>query len=133
MDARLRELVRQRAGDRCEYCRLRQQHDRFRTFHVEHIVARQHRGSDDLENLAWACYQCNAHKGTNLATFDPDTNEVVRLLHRRRDQWVEHFALEGLRVVGRTAIGRTTAWLSQMNSEERVGLRSVLLELGELD
>jgi hypothetical protein len=57
MDARLRELVRQRAGDRCENCRLRQQHDRFHAFHVEHMVARQHRGSDDLENLACACYQ----------------------------------------------------------------------------
>ena len=87
MDARLRELVRQRAGDRCEYCRLRQQHDRFHTFHVEHIVARQHRGSDGLENLAWACHQCNAHKGTNLATFDPDTNEVVRLFHPRLQQF----------------------------------------------
>ena len=31
----------------------------------------------------------NAHKGTNLATFDPDTNEVVRLFHPRRDQWAD--------------------------------------------
>lgn len=133
MDAKLRERVRQRAGGRCEYCRLRQQHDCFHTFHVEHIIARQHRGGDDLENLAWACHQCNSHKGTNLATFDPDTNEVVRLFHPRRDPWTEHFTLAGLRVVGRTAIGRTTAWLFQMNSEQRVELRSVLLELGELD
>ena len=133
MDAKLRQSVRQRAGERCEYCRLRQEHDHFHTFHVEHIVARQHRGTDVPENLALACHQCNAHKGTNLSSFDPDTNEVVRLFHPRRDLWAEHFALDGLRVAGRTAIGRTTAWLLQMNSEERVGLRSVLLELGELD
>ena len=133
MDAQLRELVRQRAADRCEYCHLRQEHDRFHTIHVEHIVARQHRGSDDWENLAWACYQCNLHKGTNLASYDPDTNEVVRLFHPRRDQWAEHFALEGPRLAGRTAIGRTTAWLLQMNSAERIELRSVLMDLGELD
>jgi hypothetical protein len=63
--------------------------------------------------------------------MDPDTNEVVRLFHPRRDQWEEHFALDGPLIVGRTAIGRTTAWLLQMNSAERVELRSVLLALGE--
>lgn len=47
----LREQVRQRAGNCCEYCRLRQQHDRFHPFHVEHIVARKHGGMDDLERL----------------------------------------------------------------------------------
>ena len=64
-------------------------------------------------------------------SFDPDTNEVVRLFHPRRDNWHEHFALEGPRILGLTAIGRTTAWLLQMNAEERVELRSVLLALGE--
>jgi hypothetical protein len=133
MDPQLRQSVRQRAGERCEYCRLRQEHDAFHRFHVEHIVPRQHRGTDALENLALACHQCNAHKGTNLSSFDPDTNEIVRLFHPRRDRWHEHFALDGPPIVGRTAIGRTTAWLLQMNAEERVELRCVLLELGELD
>ena len=83
--------------------------------------------------LALACHACNLHKGTNLASFDPDTNEVTRLFHPRRDRWEEHFAANGPRIAGRTVIGRTTAWLLQMNSEERVELRTVLLELGELD
>ena len=133
MDAALRERVRQRADDRCEYCRLRQAHDPYHSFHVEHVVARQHRGTDDLENLAWACHQRNLHKGTNLARVDPDMNEVTRLFHPRRDRWEEHFALEGPRIAGRTAVGRTTAWLLQMNAEERVELRTVVLELGELE
>jgi hypothetical protein len=133
MDAQLRDRVRQRAGDRCEYCRFRQQHDRFHTFHIEHIVARQHRGGDDLENLALACHACNLHKGTNLASFDPDTNEIVRLFHPRRERWQDHFVFEGPRIVGLTGIGRTTAWLLQMNSEERVDLRRLVIALGELD
>ena len=131
MDSKIRELARQRADDRCGYCRLRQTHEPYHTFHVEHVVARQHRGADDFSNLAWACHQCNLHKGTNLSGMDPDTNEVVRLFHPRRDQWEEHFALDGARIVGRTAIGRTTAWLLQMNSAERVEMRSVLLASGE--
>ena len=104
-----------------------------RLFQVEHVVARQHRGGDSLDNLAWACHHCNLHKGTHLASVDPDTNEVTRLFHPRRDRWEEHFERAGPRICGRTSIGRTTSWLLQINAEERVGLRAALLELGELD
>jgi hypothetical protein len=38
--------VRQRAGYRCEYCCLPQNAEPFFAYHVEHIVARQHRGRD---------------------------------------------------------------------------------------
>jgi len=41
-------------------------------------------------------------------------------------------ALDGPRIAGLTPIGRTTAWLLQMNSDERIELRRVLLQLGEL-
>lgn len=133
MQARLREQVRQRASNRCEYCRLRPEQDRFHPFHVEHIIARKHGGTDDLNNLALACHQCNLHKGTNLSGLDPDTNEMVRLFRPRQDRWPDHFARDGSRIAGLTAIGRTTAWLLQMNSEERLELRRVLSELGGLD
>ena len=133
MDPRLREQVRQRADNRCEYRRLRQDHDSYHPFHIEHIIARQHAGSHELENLAWSCHQCNLHKGTNLFGIDPDTNDMVRLFHPRRDQWRTHFILNGPYIAGLTAIGKTTSWLLQMNSEERVELRKVLMKLGELD
>jgi hypothetical protein len=126
-----RNEVRRRARERCEYCQLRQEHDRFHIFHIEHIVARQHRGGDGLDNLALACHQCNLHKGTNLASYDPDTAEVVRLFHPRRDRWEDHFVVSGPRILGLTAVGRTTAWLLQMNAEDRIALRTVLTELGE--
>ena len=29
------------------------------TFHVEHILAKQHEGDDDLNNLCWSCHRCN--------------------------------------------------------------------------
>jgi hypothetical protein len=62
---------------------------------------------------------------------DPDTNEITRLFHPRRDRWEGHFGSDGPRIVGRTPVGRTTAWLLQMNIEERVELRRVLIALGE--
>jgi hypothetical protein len=45
IDRALRDLVVQRAGQRCEYCRLPQAVMPV-TFHVEHIVARKHGGDD---------------------------------------------------------------------------------------
>jgi hypothetical protein len=100
---------------------------------VEHIIARQHGGTDDLANLAWSCHNGNLHKGTNLTSLDPDTGEMSRLFHPRRDRWHEHFVLAGNTIVGLTSLGRTTAWLLNMNSEERVELRRVLLMLEDLD
>ena len=129
----LRKQVRQRAGHRCEYCRLRQEHDDTHTFHVEHINPRKHGGADTLENLALACHQCNLHKGPNLTGRDPDTNEITRLFDPRRDRWAEHFKLDRSRIAGLTSVGRTTSWVLQMNSEDRVELRAILIELGEWD
>ena len=51
MDAQTRELVWRRAGQRCEYCRIHQDDEPFYRFHVEHVVAKQHAGSDDPDNL----------------------------------------------------------------------------------
>jgi hypothetical protein len=64
IDPTVRDFVRQRAGDRCEYCRLPQHADEAR-FHIEYIVARQHAPpyADDSENLALACHRCNLYKG----------------------------------------------------------------------
>jgi 5-methylcytosine-specific restriction endonuclease McrA len=55
MDERLRQFVRERAGHRCEYCRLSQEAEPFFAYHIEHIIARQHGGGDNSENLALAC------------------------------------------------------------------------------
>jgi 5-methylcytosine-specific restriction endonuclease McrA len=87
MDAATRELVRRRAGDCCEYCRLKQEDLPFAVFQVEHIVARKHGGDDDPANLALACERCNAHKGTNLSGIDSETGEINTLFHPRRQAW----------------------------------------------
>jgi 5-methylcytosine-specific restriction endonuclease McrA len=63
--AGLRESVRERAGGRCEYCRLPDAALSPEDFHVEHVVARKHGGDNGVENLAWACIFCNLYKGPN--------------------------------------------------------------------
>jgi 5-methylcytosine-specific restriction endonuclease McrA len=125
MDSDLRNLVRRRAEDRCEYCRGRQADEPFHSMHIEHIVARQHGGDDSPENLALACHHCNLHKGPNLTTIDPATGNLVLLFNPRKDVWEEHFAVREAIIVGLSQVGRATVHLLSMNSARRVELRSL--------
>src|SRR6476646_7183109 len=75
MDERTKARVRERAGNRCEYCKLHQEDSPLAALHVEHIIPRVHGGTDRLENLALACIDCNLHKGTNLTEMDPDSDQ----------------------------------------------------------
>jgi hypothetical protein len=131
MDATVRHFVRQRAEDRCEYCRLPQGAVDAR-FHIEHIIALQHNGTDDSSNLALACDRCNLYKGTNLASIDTETGALVPLFHPRQDVWHEHFAFRGPRIRGLTLKGRVTVQLLKMNAARRVQLRAELQAAGGL-
>jgi 5-methylcytosine-specific restriction endonuclease McrA len=123
MDVATRELVRRRAGDRCEYCgAIEGLRARIR-FHVEHIVARQHGGGDSADNLALACHLCNAHKGPNLSGIDPATGHVALLFHPRRERWADHFTRVGGEIVGRTETGRATVAVLDMNHPARTAAR----------
>lgn len=132
MDAQLRELVRTRAENRCEYCLLPQSAAPFLTFHVEHVEAKQHVVDDSSDNLALACPDCNRFKGPNLTTLDAVTREIVRLFHPRRDAWHEHFEYRGSILFGRTPVGLATIQLLQINSAERVKMRAELQRNGEM-
>jgi 5-methylcytosine-specific restriction endonuclease McrA len=58
---------------------------------IEHILPKNHGGTDELPNLALACARCNAQKGVRLdarQAGDPDLLRVVEaLLTKRRDRW----------------------------------------------
>ena len=128
MSLSLRQFVRDRAGGRCEYCRLPDFAAPAAAFHVEHVIARQHGGSDDGENRCWSCHRCNLHKGPNLSGLDPLTGKIVRLFDPRRQSWKRHFDWYGPVIVGRTQIGRATVAVLDMNEPQRIELRQVLIE-----
>ena len=129
MDATARELIRQRAGNRCEYCLLPEESDEW-PFHIEHIVAKQHGGSDNVDNLCLACSRCNLHKGRNIAGRDSDTGNLVGLFKPREHRWNDHFAFRGARIVGVTSIGRVSVRLLNMNDGRRLELRRDLIRRG---
>ena len=99
-------------------------------FEIEHIIPRQHGGTDALGNLAFACLHCNRYKGPNLAGLDRATSrtKLVRLFHPRRHRWDYHFAIIGPKLVGRTPIGRATVEVLRMNDPLFVTVREELIE-----
>ena len=124
ISAQIRDSVRERAQNTCEYCRLHQDDSPLAALHVEHIIPKIHGGGDTTDNLALACIDCNLHKGTNLTGIDPETNEITQLFHPRREAWEDHFEWQGIYLTGKTATGRTTIRLLNINSEDQVALRS---------
>jgi len=123
MTEAVRHFVRQRAGHRCEYCQLHQNDSPLAALHIEHIRPIKHGGTDALENLCLACIDCNLHKGANLTGIDPETDTITPLFNPRRDRWVEHFLWNGIRIVGVTAVGRTTVRVLDLNGDDRLDLR----------
>jgi hypothetical protein len=103
-----KQAVRARAGDCCEYCRLAQSSS-FARFHVDHIIALKHGGTDADDNLCLACPDCNAHKGENVPALDPLTRAATKLYHPRQQVWDDHFKIDADAMLsGLTPEGRAT-------------------------
>jgi len=126
-----RRIVKERAGYCCEYCRVAET-DRLSTFHIDHIVAQKHGGTDDTDNLCLACYKCNGYKGSNVAGLDPETDYATKLYHPRQQQWDDHFKInnDGT-LAGHTPEGRVTINILRINDPERVIPRQIALQIGE--
>lgn len=120
-----------RAGGRCEYCRLPDITAEW-PFQIDHIIARKHLGTDALGNLAYACVHCNLHKGTDFRGIDRvgRRKRVVALFDPRRHNWEYHFHWDGSVLVARTAIGRVTAQVLNLNANSLVDNRAALIDAG---
>jgi hypothetical protein len=112
--ARLRRLVVQRSGDRCEYCHLSQAGQEA-TFHIDHVRPVTLGGLTAADNLALACVSCSLRKGGKQTAIDPDTGHEVPIFNPRLDVWPEHFYWEGVRLIGLTSTGRATIQALDLN------------------
>lgn len=130
MDEALANAVRERAGQRCEYCLVPQSFYATVTFPLDHIIARQQGGPTVLGNLALSCLHDNAHKGPNISGIDPQTRKPTPLFNPRRHKWAKHFRWDGPYLVGQTAIGRTTIVVLAMNDPDAVRVRERLIQEG---
>ena len=127
ISTRIGRLVRTRALSRCEYCRIHIDDEPY-AFHVEHIIPRKHLGTSTLDNLAWSCHSCNLAKGTNIAGLID--GEIITLFNPRTQEWNRHFRWKGGKLVGRTKTGKVTVQVLNINYEQRVYLRTLLIKAG---
>ena len=125
ISASLRRRVHSRAGNRCEYCLLPQDAAFFR-HEPDHIIAEKHGGETTADNLALACFDCNRFKGSDIASLDPATGELVPLFNPRMEAWTDHFEVAEGQIVPLTLVGRVTERLLKLNLPERVEVRELL-------
>lgn len=124
--------VRLAAGNRCGFCQSPQYLVMGR-LEIEHLIPLAHGGTSDESNLWLACSICNGHKGEKIAAIDPETKQVVRFFNPRLDEWQTHFGWsdDGLRIIGKTPIGRATVVALHL-SDDPIALlvRSLWVEAG---
>lgn len=101
--------VREAARNRCGYC-LSPQRLVMARLEIEHLIPVANGGSNDEANLWLSCPLCNGHKSDRTSALDSETGEAVPLFNPRTQRWPEHFqwSADGLRIIGRTPIGRAT-------------------------
>lgn len=126
-----RKQVWTRAEGKCEYCQLPQELT-ILPHEVDHIRAKKHRGPTTLLNTCLACAYCNSAKGSNVAGYDPETDQLVPLYNPRLDIWDDHFTWEGPILHGKTAVARATVAVLRINDPDRVEHRRLLQAAGLL-
>jgi hypothetical protein len=132
ISANFKRFIVERSHGYCEYCKCSSD---FSTepFSMEHIIPRSKQGSDDLENLAYACIGCNIYKSDKIEALDILSQTIASLFNPRTMQWDEHFtwdeSLTGM--LGKTAIGRATIEALKLNRRPIKNLRRALIAIGE--
>ena len=125
----LKRWIAERAAFRCEYCLVAEADSNF-DYHIEHIISRQHGGSDHSDNLAFACARCNWKKGSNIATLLQMDGPLIPLFNPRKSNWFDHFEIDNGLIVPKTAIGEATIKLLELNALDNIIERRELAEAG---
>ena len=120
----IKDQIRQRANGLCEYCHAIEEWQYVR-FTIDHIQPRSQGGSNDLNNLALACFHCNRKKYDKNSAIDPKTGIESQLFNPRYDRWDEHFiwSSDRLRLLGLNPIGRATVLALECNRDRLVSIR----------
>ncbi|MFS8067844.1 MAG: HNH endonuclease [Byssovorax sp.] len=81
-----RERARERFSSRCGYCGVHED-GVGATLTIDHHRPRSHGGTEESENIVYACPRCNEHKGAYWHDADPPH---IRLLDPGRDDLTLH-------------------------------------------
>lgn len=127
---KLRHKIIEQAGNRCGYCLGEQQYI-CAPLEIDHLLPIAAGGTDDEENLWLACPLCNSHKSVKTHGIDALTKRKVLLFNPRKQNWKRHFKIvNGIEIVGKTAVGRATVSALQMNHRLALTVRGNWLGVG---
>lgn len=124
-----RKLIMERAGHRCEYCRVLEYLSSF-DYHIDHIIGIQHDGSNSLNNLAYVCSSCNWKKGPNISTVLHIEGPLIQLFNPRIHDWVEHFEVQKGIILPLTLIAEGTIKLLELNQDNKIEERFEMMLAG---
>ncbi len=127
----LHRRVAQDAGHRCGYC-LSAEAVTGVPLTIEHLIPQSLGGQTEVGNLWLACWFCNLSKGARISALDAKSGRSVRLFNPREQAWQEHFVWRdsGVRILGRTAVGRATVDALRMNRSIVMDARRVWVLAG---
>lgn len=127
----IRKRVRERAGNRCEYCLSHQDYIMGR-LQIDHVYPVAKGGKKTEDNLCLACEFCNQYKWTKTEELDPITNGNIKLFNPRQQTWSEHFTWsdDGTKIMGITPCGRATITALRLNNSLAVAVRKNWVEVG---
>ncbi len=110
--------VRQRAKSLCEYCRSNERWQLV-PFTIDHIIPISKQGTNELENLALACFHCNRYK-SNFEFIDG-----IPIFNPRKMIWNEHFfwSEDFLIILPKTETGQVTIELLKLNRPRILQIR----------
>jgi hypothetical protein len=89
VSAETRAAVKMAFGSQCGYCGVSET-SVGGALEIDHVHPLAAGGSDEVENLVYACTTCNRFKGDYAPS--EDAPESLRLLHPRRDDVSAHIA-----------------------------------------
>jgi hypothetical protein len=119
LSASIREQVRQRAGCACEFCSI-SEIDVGGLLTIDHFHPQSRGGADSLENLIYACINCNQYK----QDYWPRDENSLQLWNPRVALFSEHFVeAENGRLIALTVTGNFTLRRLRLNREQLVQYR----------
>ncbi len=127
----IQRQVRQRASGLCEYCHTIEKWQ-YVLFTIDHIISVSQGGTDDIENLALACFHCNRRKSDLSTSIDPESDVSYEIFNPRKTSWAEHFiwSPDCTEIIGLTPTGRATIHQLELNRPRILSIRLADVAVG---
>jgi hypothetical protein len=126
---KLRQQITLDAQSRCGYCLVEAKYV-YAAMEIDHLIPTAKGGSDTRENLWLACPRCNGFKSDQINSIDHISGQIAALFNPRYQDWRDHFTWDDTDhalIIGKTVEGRATIVALQINNEDNLAFRRLLV------